>query len=233
MRSAARDLALIGLLLLTVARPMPLEAQQSAEELAKAAQNPVANLVSLPFQNNFNFEVDPKGQTQNVLNIQPVVPFVLNADWNLMTRTVVPVISQPDFCMSGGGHSGIGDIQFSAFLFPGRPTSSGWIWGVGAIALLPTADSKVLGQGKRSLGPPAVAARLINNVWSVGGDDARPDVNQMLIQPFVNCSVPGHPGFYIGSSPMITADWKSNGRNVWTVPSVWASARFSALVACR
>ncbi len=223
---------------------MPLKAQQSAEELAKAAQNPVANLVSLPFQNNINFKVGPKEQTQNVLNIQPVVPFVLNADWNLITRTVVPVISQPDFGVSGGGHSGVGDIQLSTFFSPSRPTSSGWIWGVGAIALLPTADSKVLGQGKWGLGPTAVAVRLekgspwgygllINNVWSFGGDDARPDVNQMLIQPFVNYNVSGHPGFYIGSSPMITADWKSNGRNAWTVPSVWASARFSALVACR
>jgi hypothetical protein len=98
-----------------------------AGDLARAAQNPIADMISVPFQNNSNFNVGAKDQYQNILNIQPVVPFNLSVEWNLITRTIVPVMSQPDLGAGGGRTYGIGDIQFSAFFSPKRPTVAGWI----------------------------------------------------------------------------------------------------------
>jgi hypothetical protein len=205
----------------------PLSAQeQDAAALAKAAQNPIADMISLPLQNNTNFDVGPLKQTQNVLNIQPVLPFTLNADWNLITRTIVPVISQPAFAPNQDRKFGIGDIQFSSFFSP-KKLVGGWVWGVGAIAQLDTATDNRLGQGVWGLGPTAVALRLgktwvygalINNVWSVSKDGGRSSVNQMLLQPFLNYNFPNSPGRYLTTSPIITADWKADGGQRWTVP---------------
>jgi len=216
----------IFLAMLTLA---PAHAQHSNDELAKAAQNPIADMISLPFQNNTNYNVGPRNQTQNILNIQPVVPFSVNRDWNVITRTIVPVISQPDFGIPGNDReNGIGDIQLSAFFSPKQPSSSGWIWGAGPVVQLKTATDDVLGQGKWGLGPTVVALNirkgspwvygaLINNIWSVAGDDDRRTVNQMLIQPFVNYNFPKSPGTYLSFSPIMTADWKADGEK-WTVP---------------
>jgi hypothetical protein len=202
---------------------------QDTEALAKAAQNPIADMISLPFQNNTTLNAGPEHQTQNVLNIQPVYPIGLGPGWNLITRTIIPVISQPDFGRPGTDRiNGIGDLQFSAFFSPKQPTATGWTWGVGPVAQLPTATNDVLGQGKWALGPTAVALHiekgspwlygaLINNVWSVGGDGDRRAVNQMLLQPFVNYNFPAHPGRYLTFSPIVTADWKAKGEQ-WTVP---------------
>ena len=173
------------------------------EALAKAAQNPIANMISLPFQNDTNFKVGPQNKTQNILNIQPVYPVDLNAEANLITRTIIPVISQPAFTRDTGRENGIGDIQFSAFYSPKKPTAGGWIWGAGLIAQFDTATDDRLGQGVWGLGPTAVALRsdgqwlsgaLINNVWSVAKDDNRSSVNQMLVQPFINYNIPHIPG---------------------------------------
>jgi hypothetical protein len=109
-------------------------AELSPEDLAKIAQNPVGNLVSVPFQENAYFNVGPLDGTQNVLNIQPVYPIHLNSDWNIITRTILPIISLPAFAPGQGGTSGIGDVQISAFLSPANP--GGLIWGVGAVAQL-------------------------------------------------------------------------------------------------
>lgn len=171
---------------------------QDAEALAKAAQNPIADMVSVPIQLNTNTDVGPLKKNQEVLNIQPVMPFNLNRDWNVITRTIIPLISQPALTSGQSRENGIGDIQFSAFLSPSAP--SAWIWGAGAIVQAPTASDDRLGQGKWGFGPTAVALHiakgdpwvygaLINNVWSVGGHGGdRPDVNQMLLQPFVTWS---------------------------------------------
>lgn len=202
-------------------------AESGAADLAKAAQNPIAAMISVPFQNNTNFNVGPKDKTQNILNIQPVIPLDLNSEWNLVTRTIIPVISQPEFAPGQGRTNGIGDVQFSAFFSPKAPTASGWIWGAGAIAQLDTATNDVLGAGKWGLGPTAVALKmvgpwvyggLINNVWSVSGDDNRADVNTMLIQPFVNYNFPDKPGRYLTFAPVITANWEADSDNRWTVP---------------
>jgi hypothetical protein len=200
-----------------------------ASDLARAAQNPIADMISVPLQNNSNFNVGPRDQYQNILNVQPVAPFNLSADWNLITRTIVPVISQPDFGLGGGRTDGIGDIQFSAFISPKRPTAAGWIWGLGPVFQLRTATDDVLGEDKWGLGPTAVALRiqpgspwvygaLINNVWSVAGAENRRDVNRTTLQPFINYNFPKSPGRYLSFSPIITADWEAAGKERWTVP---------------
>ena len=197
------------------------------EEIAKSAQNPVAAMISLPLQNNTNFNVGPEEETQNILNIQPVIPFSLNENWNLITRTIIPVISQPKFAPGQDRENGIGDVQFSAFLSPVQPTSGGWIWGAGPIAQLDTSTDDRLGAQRWGLGPSVVVLRptgawvlgaLINNVFDVGGDDDRDDINQMLIQPFVNYNFPDKPGRYLTFAPIITANWEADSDNTWTVP---------------
>jgi hypothetical protein len=204
-----------------------MAADDDAAALAKAAQNPVASMISLPMQLNMNFGTGPEDDLQTVLNIQPVVPFSLSENWNLITRTIIPVISQPDFGLYSARENGIGDIQFSTFLSPKEPTSGGWIWGAGVIAQLDTATDDRLGQGAWGLGPTAVALRmsgpwvygaLVNNVWSVSEDRNRGKVNQFLAQPFINYNFPSTPGRYLTFSPIITANWEAANGQQWLVP---------------
>jgi hypothetical protein len=131
----------------------------SAEELAKLAQNPIGNLVSLPLQNNTNFNVGPRDGTQNILNIQSVIPFELNADWNLITRTIAPLIWQPGFAPGEGSRFGLGDIQLSGFVSPSALGPGGLIWGAGAITQMPTYTND-LGNKNWGLGPTAVVLKL-------------------------------------------------------------------------
>ncbi len=203
-----------------------LVAAQDTDALAKAVQNPISDLISLPFQWNNNFDVGPLDKQQHVLNIQPVYPMSLNDDWNLITRTILPLISQPAFGPGQSRETGIGDIQFSAFFSPNKATSGGWIWGAGPILQLNTASDDRLGQGTWGLGPAAVALKisgpwvyggLLNNVWSVSEDAGRADVNQMLFQPFINYNFANHPGRYLTFAPIITANWEAD-RDKWLIP---------------
>lgn len=193
------------------------------DDLAQKTQNPVSDLISLPFQNNTNFGIGPYDRTQNVLNIQPVVPFSLGEDWNLITRTIAPVISQPDILEESGSTFGLGDITASIFISP--KDAGKIIWGMGPILLLPTATDNVLGTGKFGLGPslvvltirgPWVVGLLANNIWSVAGKDDRADVNLMLIQYFINYNF--GQGWYIVTAPIMTANWEAESGNQWTVP---------------
>jgi hypothetical protein len=199
--------------------------KQSAEDLAKKVQNPVADLISVPLQNNFNFDVGPEEDLQYVLNIQPVIPIKLGADWNLITRTIVPVISQPGFTSDQDRVNGIGDIQFTGFLSPAN--SEGLVWGVGPIVQFPTNTNDRLGNDRWGLGASVVALKLakgspwvygalINNVWSVSGSDSDPSYSNFLIQPFINYNFSS--GLYLTSAPIITADWKADSGDRWTVP---------------
>jgi hypothetical protein len=210
-----------------------IAADDSTSDLAAAAQNPVADMISLPLQNNTYFDVGPGEDTVNVLNIQPVIPFNVGA-WNLITRTIAPLIYVPNTI---GGIAeipqgnpnynstefGLGDINATVFLSPANPGKV--IWGIGPTLTMPTATDRALGSEKWSAGPsvvllttpkPWVIGVLARNIWSFAGDSNRDDVNQLLVQPFVNYNMAD--GWYLVSAPIITANWEASSGNEWTVP---------------
>jgi hypothetical protein len=217
--------ALLVSLAVTFARPVA--AALSDEELAKLAQNPVGNLISVPFQNNANLNYGPSKQTQDILNIQPVIPIDFSPDWNIITRTIIPVISQPAIFPGQARVYGIGPTQFSAFLSPADP-KNGLVWGVGTITQIPTETQLELGSDRWGAGPtfvilhlahgnPWVYGVLVNNVWSFTNGPGG-SYNSFLAQPFVNYNFESHEGTYLTSAPIMTANWQAKGRDVWTVP---------------
>ena len=196
-------------------------ARNSTEELAKLSQNPVGNLISLPLQWNMGFGAGPNSSYQSTLNIQPVIPISITEDWNIIARTIFPVVSWPS-ARSDTHVAGIGDTTFTAFLSPGKPGK--FIWGVGPAFLFPTASSSELGSGKWGIGPSLVglymgkhivAGALVNNIWSFAGWGGK-NVNSMTLQPFFNYNFPG--GWYLTTSPIITANWNEPSGDIWTVP---------------
>jgi hypothetical protein len=216
-------LLLLAALSVQAAEPQqPSKQEASDEELVKQTQNPVADLISVPLQNNFNFGTGSKNRTVYVGNIQPVIPIKLSDDWNLITRTIMPIINQPSLFPGMGSATGLGDINPTFFF----STKSGeLIWGVGPTFTLPTATDSLIGAGKFSMGPAAVAltmqghwvfGALANNQWSVAGW-GKNNVNSFLLQPFVNYNLPDH--WYLVSAPIMTANWAAaKGGDVWTVP---------------
>jgi hypothetical protein len=198
------------------------EGGESQESLAKAAQNPVAKLISVPFQNNFNFGVGPNNTVQYNLNIQPVIPISLSEEWNLITRTIMPIINQPSPAPGVRSAFGLGDINPTFFLSPAK--SGEFIWGVGPTFTFPTATDPMLGSGKWSAGPAVVGlvmhghwvvGALANQQWSYAGWSDRA-VSAFLVQPFVNYNLPH--GWYLVSAPILTANWKADSDNQWIVP---------------
>lgn len=205
----------------------PPAATQSASDLAKKLQNPIGDLYSIPFQSNTNFRTGPNRGTQEILNIQPVIPIHLNEDWNIITRTILPLIWQPSFQpLANTVPFGTGPITFSAFLSPAKK-EDGWVWGIGPVVQLPTASDPSLGSSVWGAGitgvavylkGPWVAGALANNVWSMGGISGRGGTryNTFLVQPFVNYNF--GEGWYVNSAPIITANWLTTGNNGWTLP---------------
>jgi hypothetical protein len=207
-------------------QPAPAE---NSEALRNAALNPIASLISVPVQENWNFGIQPGERIQNVLNVKPVIPVDLAKDWNLIIRWVTPVIYQPvtvpqeSGLNTQTGYYGLGDMQPAFFISPKR---SKVIWGIGPQLLLPTATrTGVLGQGKFGLGPTAVAliqpgkwtfGALANNVWSVAGHSELPDVNQFLLQYFINYNL--KKGWYLTWQPTMTANWNAPDGYRWVVP---------------
>jgi hypothetical protein len=211
-------------------------AATNADELRKQSQNPIASLISVPLQENFNFGIGSADRTQNVINIQPVIPFSIGKDWNLITRWITPIIYQPipvaqppGAPVQQTGVYGLGDLNPSFFLSPKRSKVT---WGVGPTFILPTAtNTTYLGQGKFSMGPSVVVlvqpspwtiGFLANNIWSVAGHANfnpdgtvnKPPVNQFLLQWFVNYNL--KKGWYLKTAPIVTANWRAT--DVWTVP---------------
>jgi hypothetical protein len=206
-------------------------AEEDTQALARAAQNPIAAMVSLPLQSNTNFNIGPYERTGETFNVQPVVPITLNSDWNLILRVIVPFIYRPNAAFDNGGGSGLGDLNTTFFFSPSKGGT--FVWGVGPTITAPTATRTKLGLEKVSLGTekwsagpaavglfitgPWVAGALVNQQWSFAGKESRENVSTLLIQPFVNYNMAG--GWYLTSSPVITANWNPPpGAGKWNVP---------------
>lgn len=194
-------------------------AKQAAIE--KAAQNPIASVYVLPFQNNTQYGIGPDDRTQNVMNIQPVIPVGITKNTNLIIRTIIPILSQPVGFNDREG--GLGDIALSLFFTPKKPGDL--IWGVGPAIGLPTATDQVLGTGKWSAGPAVIAlvqpegwtiGLIIQNTWSFAGQSDRADVNAFFTNPFIVKNLP--KGWYVNTSPIITANWDAANGEQWLVP---------------
>lgn len=201
-------------------------ATENTTVLAKKLQNPIGDLISVPFQSNTNFNYGPNKGTQVILNIQPVIPIHVNENWNIITRTILPLIWQPSLQPRDTVPFGTGPTTFSAFLSPAQP-SNGWLWGVGPVIQLPTSSNATLGSNVWGGGltavavymsGPWVAGALANNVWSFGGTSGADGTsyNNFLLQPFVNYNF--GRGWYVGTSPIISANWLVAGDNAWTLP---------------
>jgi hypothetical protein len=192
-----------------------------AAELAKKLQNPVANLISVPIQNNWDFGIGPEDAMRYTANIQPVIPFSVSDDWNLITRTIVPIIYQESPVAGGDDKAGLGDILQSFFISPKEPIG-GWIVGAGPALLYPSATDDSLGTEKFAVGPTAVALQqkdgwtygmLANHLWSVAGEGGREDVNATFLQPFVSFTSKKFTTFTLNTES--SYDWE---RSQWTVP---------------
>ena len=196
-----------------------------AEGLAKKLSNPVADLVSIPFQFNWENGVGPEEGTRYILNIQPVVPFSISEKMNLIGRWIMPYVSQPTLVSGGEPVSGMSDIVASGFFSP--VGSGGLTWGVGPVFSLPATSDPRLGSGKWSIGPTAVVLKqsgpwtygaLVNHLWSFADadDTDRPDVNQTYIQPFLAHTSKSAVTFTLQSES--TANWKADSGEEWTIP---------------
>lgn len=191
--------------------------------LAEQLNNPVASLISVPLQFNYDDNIGPLDDGSRVqLNIQPVIPFALDDTWNLISRTILPVIDQDEIFPGAGDQFGLGDITQSLFVSPHATTAGGITWGAGPVMLIPTATDDLLGTGKFGLGPTALVLKqqhgwtygiLANHIWSVFGEAGREDVNSTFVQPFLAHTTPS--AWTVGINTESTYDW--NGEH-WSVP---------------
>jgi hypothetical protein len=210
-----------AVLLLTALLPLPVMGAESDDELAKAALNPIAALISVPLQNNWDFGIGPADARRYTLNVQPVIPFTLNSELNLITRTIIPYIHAESPVMNGDDKSGLGDIVQSFFFSPKKPVG-GWIVGAGPVFLYPSASDDALGSKKWGAGPTAVLLKqdsgftyglLFNHLWSFAGDDERANVSATFLQPFFSYTTKKFTTF--GLNTESTYDWQNSQ---WTVP---------------
>jgi len=203
------------------------ESSDEQEELAKKLANPIASLISLPIQLNYDSDIGVQDTGDRfLLNVQPVIPFSMSENWNVISRTILPVIYQDDIYGGGvggaGSQFGVGDIVQSLFFSPKKPTSGGLVWGVGPVFLVPTATDDLLGAKKWGLGPTAVALKqagpwtiggLVNHIESVAGSDGRGDISSTFIQPFFAYTTPTAWTYTLQTES--TYNWEAEQ---WSVP---------------
>jgi outer membrane putative beta-barrel porin/alpha-amylase len=224
-----------ALAIVTTFAVLPAVAQQSEGELAKEALNPVAALISLPIKYDYNSNIGPAEQgNQSLLTVQPVIPFSIGADWNLISRTIIQAVSLDkgvpgagtpdglgDVATGSGTQEGLGDITQQVYFSPKTPTDAGWIWGVGPQILLPTGASD-LTAGKWGAGPTAVVLKqengwtygaLVNQIWSVSSDSHRSDYSVFYVQPFLAYTTKTYTT--VGINTESTYNWKASQ---WSVP---------------
>ena len=191
-------------------------------ELAKKLSNPIASLISVPIQNNWDFGIGAAHAMRYTANIQPVIPFSISQDWNLITRTILPVVYAESPTIGGSSKFGLGDMSQSLWFSPKKPTSSGWIWGAGPVFLWPTSTDDALGSGKVGAGPTVILLKqsngwtyglLGNHLWSYAGQGSTGEVNATFIQPFLSYTTKTQTTFGINTES--TYDWAAHQ---WTVP---------------
>lgn len=193
----------------------------NSADIAKKLQNPVADMISVPVQFNYDPNIGPDEQGERWLtNVQPVVPYDLNDDWNLISRTIIPIVSQ-DF--GSFREEGIGDIVQSFFFSPKQQTDSGWIWGAGPVLMFPSASEPMFGSDNWGIGPTAVLLKqsdgwtfgaLANHIWGFGADkdQGQTDVNATFIQPFIGYTWPSATSVFLNSET--TIDWENDVESV-------------------
>ncbi len=222
---------LVTLVVITAMSAIPANAEEgkvatdNEQELAKKLANPIANLMSVPAQYNYDeYGGSNDGASASRLLIQPVIPVSLTDEWNVIIRAIVPLVDQHGFPVDGMNESGLGDIVTSQFFSPKAPTEGGWIWGVGPVELLPSASDDRLGGRKWGLGPTAVVLKqqgawtvgmLANHIWSVAGDDDRADFNATFMQPFLSYITKTKTTFAVVTES--TYDWENEA---WSVPVI-------------
>jgi hypothetical protein len=206
-----------------IAQDKPAE---SAADLAKKLSNPIASLISVPFQNNTDVGIGAYNGSRNTLNFQPVIPISLSPKLNMITRVVLPIVTQQDITAQGVKQTGLSDAVISAFFSPAE-AKNGLTWGIGPAILVPTATDELLGTEKLGVGPTAVILKqangwtygaLINQIWSIAGSNDRADVNQMFVQPFVSYNWKSGAG--VGGNFEITQNWEGNSTAVFFNPTV-------------
>jgi hypothetical protein len=222
--SQVRLFALAVVFSLVAAARVEAQSPADAAHLSKQLNNPISSLISVPFQLNYNENIglDDDGTNWTLL-VQPVMPFSLNEDWNLISRTILPLQWVEDIPSGSGTDFGLGDVTQSLFFSPKKPTASGWIWGAGPVAVLPlsrTSDSPVFGKGEWAGGVTGVALRqtdsgwtigaLANHVWNLGGDTA---ISNTYLQPFIAYTTP--TAWTLALNSESTYDWKAGE---WSMP---------------